>query len=355
MHIAIDVREACTEQKAGKARWAFGFVQEILQRDCKVTLLTHTSPPEEWNSAAEVIRLPSGWRFHIAAARAIRNMQPDVFMSPTSYITPYLIGSAVPTAVVVHDVIAFRPEPHAVKPRIVEKLVLPRLLHIAPFVFCTSLSAASDLQQLFPSMDPSRIAVIGSGPMQKDPQQNTPDEKTILCIGTLCPRKNQLRLIQAYHALPEPLRSQYSLLLVGGRGWQDRSILELAEKTPGVQWKDYVPDDEYEQLLRTCTVLAHPSLYEGFGLQVLDAMQRGVPVLTSHRGSLQEVCGNAAVCVDPEDIQDISRGLMELLTQHDTREKLRIAGPVQAKQYTWSHTVDAFLEVMQKNPATLRS
>jgi glycosyltransferase involved in cell wall biosynthesis len=107
-----------------------------------------------------------------------------------------------------------------------------------------------------------------------------------------------------------------------------------------------VSDDEYEKLLSSCTVFAMPSLYEGFGLQVLDAMQRGIPVLTSHAGSLAEVAGDAAFVVDPESVSSISDGLVKLLTRQQLRETLKHEGPKRAAQYSWKRTVDLFLEAL---------
>jgi len=180
--------------------------------------------------------------------------------------------------------------------------------------------------------------------------QNHPDGKTILCVATLCPRKNQLRLIEAFKLLPEKLRSTSRLILAGGRGWFDQPIVDAAASTENVQWLDYVSDEEYERLLSTCTVFAYPSLKEGFGIPALDALQRGVPVLTSDRSSLPEVAGSAALYVDPESVESIAQCLEILLTNDMMRGMLAEAGPVQATKFSWKRTVDLFLEVLRNLP-----
>ena len=197
-------------------------------------------------------------------------------------------------------------------------------------------------------MKANNVTSVFAGPMREKVSENYPDGKTILCIATLCPRKNQLRLIRAYQSLPDELRLQYQLKLVGSRGWNDDEIIKEAEKTVGVEWRDYVDDNEYSRLMKACTVFALPSLYEGFGMQILDALQRGIPVLTSDRGSLKEVAGDAAKLVDPESIGSITYGLTELLENAELRQDLAKKGPRHAEQFSWKRTVDLFLEAMDK-------
>jgi len=108
-----------------------------------------------------------------------------------------------------------------------------------------------------------------------------------------------------------------------------------------------MPLPPHHDLLNTCTVFAFPSLEEGFGLPVLDALQRGVPVLTSTRGGLAEVAGDAAVVVDPEDPNALRGGLETLLRDAALRERLHRAGPGQARRFSWKNTVDLFLRAVQ--------
>ncbi len=115
-----------------------------------------------------------------------------------------------------------------------------------------------------------------------------------------------------------------------------------------MRWQPYVPDEIYEQLLHTCTLFALPSLYEGFGMQILDALQRGIPVLTTNRGSLAEVAGAAACIVDPESVPSIAAGIEKILRNRDYRNELRRAGPEAAQRYSWARTADLFLSVTER-------
>ncbi|KKW37201.1 hypothetical protein A2454_06770 [Candidatus Peribacteria bacterium RIFOXYC2_FULL_55_14] len=350
MKFAIDVREACREKRTGKGQWVYGFVSELLRRGHEVLLFTDSALPSEWEEhSPRKSVLPSGLRWHRRAVASLRKRSDyDLYISPTSYIVPFLARSSVPFVPVVHDLIAFRHEPHERKATMIERLTLQRTLKYAKHICAVSESTKSDLLERFRFLDPKDITVIYAGPMVAEPLFNQPDHHTILCAATLCPRKNQLRLIHAYSSLPKTLRDQYRLLLVGSRGWKNRKILDAAERTPGVEWRGFVSPEEYNALLSTCDILALPSLYEGFGMQVLDALQRGIPVLTSSRGSLPEVTGECAVLVDPESTEAIAEGLQRLLKSRDLQANLRLSGPSRAAHFSWKRTVDYFLAAVKQ-------
>jgi len=347
MQLIIDVREGCMERKTGKGQWVRGFVTELLSRSQDVVLCTDRALPQIWSSIIpKTWNAPSGLRWHFRTARFVKNQTEDcIYVSPTSFIVPSILPKAVKCVPIIHDLIAFMPQPHDRKAQIIERLLLKKAVQKAYRICVTSESTKHDLLEQT-HIDPAHITPVYAGPMDEDPPQCTPDGKTILCAGTLCPRKNQLRLIQAYKELPKNLRSRYRLILIGARGWHDRSIIQEARKTDGVTWKGHVPDEEYQKYFHTCSVLALPSLYEGFGLPILDALQRGTPVLTSDRGSLKEVAGSAAVVVDPYSVPSIAQGLDRILTDEKKRKELQQAGPVQAQRYSWKRTVDLFLRTV---------
>lgn len=348
MQFVIDAREAFHAQKTGKGQWTKGLVQELMKRGLPVEVIVdEDSSLNEVPSNAKIF--PKGIRWHFRVASYLKSLSSDtVYISPTSFIVPTLVGKKVKTMTIVHDLIAFQNEPHTFKARFIERLLLQKVLNVSAAICTVSESTKKDLLQKFPKTDAAKITAIFAGPFEESLEPNVPDGRTILCAATLCPRKNQQRLIEAYAALPESLRSQYQLVLVGARGWQDQKIVDAAGSTQGVEWKSYVPDAEYLALLSTCTVFALPSLYEGFGMQILDALQRGNPVLTSSRGSLKEVAGSAALTVDPESVDAITEGLQNLLTNDQLRQELRAKGPVQAAQFSWKKTADLFLQASER-------
>lgn len=355
MHpISVDVREACRSVRTGKGQWTYGFVTELIARKIPLTLFTDAEVPNEWrnHSHVGVALYPRGIRWHWEVKRTLED-DGGVYISPLSYLVPAFFNTGAHYIPVVHDLIAFRPEAHQWKARVLERLTLGRALRAATHVCTISQSTKQDLLEHFPFMDARRVTPVFAAPMKSDVTKNTHVASSILCIATLCPRKNQRRLIEAYAMLPDALRSVFSLELAGARGWQDEEILTLAARTPGVRLLGAVTDAEYERLLGSCTVFALPSLYEGFGMQLLDAVQRGVPVLTSKRGSIPEVCGDSAEYVDPESVASIARGLERLLTDPARREHLAAIGPKQAAAFTWPRTADLLLDAVERALGTL--
>ena len=350
MKLALDVREACRPKRTGKGQWTYGFISELLTRDCEILLLTDTEIPHEWSKHSPVVRLLStGIKWHWQAASLLkRRKEVDLYISPTSYIVPFLLGHSCSFMPVVHDLIAFQGEPHDRKAKLIERLTLQRALRHAKHVCAISESTKRDMLYRYKFLQPADVSVLYAGPMESSPPRNAPDHKTILCAATLSPRKNQLRLIQAYSSLPDDVRSQYRLQLVGSRGWHDQEIVDLAKATEGVEWHDYVPSEQYNALLSSCQILALPSMYEGFGMQILDALQRGIPVLTSNKGSLPEVTGECAVLVDPESVESIADGLVRILTSKALQKDLRESGPQYAAQFSWKRTTDLFLAALKQ-------
>ncbi|WEJ32916.1 glycosyltransferase family 1 protein [Devosia sp. SD17-2] len=159
-----------------------------------------------------------------------------------------------------------------------------------------------------------------------------------LYTGTIEPRKNLVNLIDAYEKLPAPLRAQKPLVLSGHRGWQNEAIMERIERAQRQGWLTYlgfVPEEDLPILFSGAYLFAFPSLYEGFGLPVLEAMASGVPVVTSNRSSLPEVGGDAALFVEPEDVTGISEALERALTDTAWREAAIAGGFAQAQKFSW--------------------
>lgn len=353
--LAIDVRDACGEAPTGKGMWTRRFVDELLARKRSVVLFTDRELPAAWAAMTErepehvrVERITArgiGW--HLRAAARARHVA-DAYLSPTSYLVPRLLKCRMPVFPVVHDLIAFRDEPHDRKATLIERLTLGAVVRTARAVLTVSASTKADLLARYPRLDPARVVPIFAGPSwmaAPAPAAPSPDP-VVVSIGTLSPRKNQLRLIEAFAGLPSPLRERARLVLVGGRGWHDGAIVAAATATPGVEWKGYLSDAECDALLGSASVLAFPSLYEGFGLPLLDAFSRGIPVLASDRGSLREVADGAAALCDPESVHSIATQLERLLTDLPLRDDLIRHGRERAATYSWPRTVDLALEAM---------
>ena len=174
-------------------------------------------------------------------------------------------------------------------------------------------------------------------------------ENYFLAVGTLEPRKNLERVIRAFmHVVQEHPQAPDKLVLVGRRG-QETGRLRRLMKDAGdrVQATGYLSDERLAELYRHAKALVYPSLYEGFGLPVLEAMGRGCPVITSNTTSLPEVAGNAAICVDPTDIDDIARAMSRVLTQSDLRQELARNGIARAAEFSWDRCARETVQVYE--------
>ena len=181
-------------------------------------------------------------------------------------------------------------------------------------------------------------------------------ERFVLCVGTLEPRKNQTRLVEAFARIHD---GQVKLVLVGGKGWLYDELFTRVEAlglSKEIIFPGYVMNDELPLWYNAATILAYPSLYEGFGMPVLEAQACGTPVLTSNVSSLPEAAGDAASMVDPYDVEALAAELDRLLTDKPLRHELRKRGLAHASQFTWplmaQETADVYRRALAEGGRT---
>jgi len=154
----------------------------------------------------------------------------------------------------------------------------------------------------------------------------------LLSVGTIEPRKNIDTLVRAWRALPASLKEQFDLVLAGPMGWASAETVSLVRS---VRYLGYIPESDVAPLTAAAAVFAYPSLYEGFGFPVAQALAAGTPVVTSNVSSLPEVAGDAALLVDPRSERELRDALERLLLSSDLRGELAARGRRQAAQFTW--------------------
>jgi glycosyltransferase involved in cell wall biosynthesis len=173
------------------------------------------------------------------------------------------------------------------------------------------------------------------------------ERRFLLFIGTIEPRKNIVRLVQAFEMVADK-QPDVVLVLAGKLGWDYAEILDAVENSrhrDRIRRVGFITDAEKKALLNSCEILVYPSLYEGFGLPVLEAMAAGAPVITSNISSLPEVAGQAAVLIDPTSIHAISAAISELIDASEKRRTLQLAGRQNAGRFTWRTAAQLTYEV----------
>lgn len=264
--------------------------------------------------------------------------------------------STKPMVVTIHD-LTFQmfPHMHEIIKRWYFPFVISRSVRQARAVLTVSKSTRADLYRLLPrsrgktTVTPLAARTLGSlRPSRKSRSTPTKFPGYLLFIGTLEPRKNLERLLLAWQGLDPGLRAGRKLRVVGAFGWMMGKTLRHFERDPSIEFHGEVRDAELGRLLSGSLGFVYPSLYEGFGLPVIEAMSMGIPVLTSKVGATREVAEGAAILVDPESVEDIRSGIHRLLKESGLRRKLSALGIKRATRFSWEQTAKKTLQVIER-------
>lgn len=287
--------------------------------------------------------------WHVAVGlRAAREV--DVLLSTNSYLTAWF--TRCPTAITVHDLVPFVvPELAEARAARIERATIRPALARAAALVCDSDATRRDLVARFPRTEAKALTVpLAADPAFAEPVAEpghpTLDRPYVLAVGTIEPRKNLDRLVHAWNAVPDAVRGEHVLALVGPVGWDATPILRTLEGS-GARLLGRVSDAELRALYAGATAFAYPSLYEGFGLPPLEAMAAGAPVLTSAISSIPEVTGDAALLVDPSSVEAIAGALSRLLAEPELRERLAARGRERAAAFSWERTARETFAVLR--------
>jgi len=201
-------------------------------------------------------------------------------------------------------------------------------------------------------ISPDKISVIYHGVNHTVFYPRTlkkPEQKYILAVGSIEPRKNLKNLLLAYSMLDENFRDEYHLILVGASGWSNDEILnDIKNLSKWVHYSGYVSDEALAELYGNAALFIYPSIYEGFGIPPLEAMACGAPVIASNASTLPEVCANAAYYVDPLDIKTIKEGIVKVLSDEELQKTLIAKGLEHAKEFSWGKSALQHQAVFEK-------
>lgn len=381
MNIIIDARRLLPiHMKTGMFYYTENLIKHIVRIDIEnqyflfygAGLRQHSTYPsisDAPNLHNKLIRMPTRLYRFIERKWPLFPIGPwlgkyDVFHSPT-FLAPLYVRRCVLT---IMDMIAFK-FPHFYPPDLeftnLLRQCLPTLSKQAARIITISESSKRDIVDIL-QIPAERVVVT---PLAASTQyQLMNDQKIIerikakygimgsyIChLGTLEPRKNIVALVKAYAKLKAKSLPHF-LLLVGNKGWFCEEIF-IAISQLGLE-KDviipgYVGDEDVPALLNGADLFVYPSFYEGFGLPILEAMSCGVPVITSNVSSLPEVVGDAAILIDPNDVDQLAAAMEKVLSDASLKEELRRKGLERAKQFSWDKTAYKTLRVYEEVAAS---
>lgn len=376
MHIAINAKPLNEELKVGVATYTLNLLKSLAKVDLKnkYTIYGVRLAPEELviendnfkiKNMPDLLRLRSFWYswypwYYTAFSLQLSLDKPNIFFSPYPSLPLYC---PCPKVAVVHD-LSFLVVRNSFK--IHSQIILKKqLLHIvrrASKIIAVSESTKKDLIK-FVKASPENVAVIYEG-YDTDaykPQFDTDevkalvqrygiDSRYVLYVGTLEPRKNIPRLIEAFASLKKQGGIEHKLVVTGKKGWLYNNIFLTVTRTGldnEVIFTDYVPDQDLPLLISGADLFVYPSLYEGFGLPPLEAMACGTPVITSNLSSLPEVVGDAGILVDPYSVDEIAEAIHQVLSNARLREQMQRKGLDRARMFSWEKTAQETLKVLE--------
>lgn len=361
----------------GIGRYAFELAKQLQQREDKLTLtylhgtkvrdsLAVASEStqsvqslkrklQKSKTASEIYRLT----FPVMKSLALRKFKEHIYHSPNYYLPP-----KVPHCVATfHDLSVFHwPQFHpAGRVHLMQK-ELRNTIARAKMLITDSHYTKRELVEFF-GLEQNKVMVASLAYNEQFHPRSASDVEHVLneyqlkwrsfflYTGTIEPRKNIITLLRAYDRLPIIAKKNFPLVISGYKGWENAELFKLFFKGESEGWLKYlgfVPGKHLPILYSAATSFVFPSIYEGFGLPVLEAMASGTPVICSNATSLPEVVGDAALMHDPEDVDRLTRYLQKMIDDGSKKQSMIDAGLVQAKYFSWSACADKTIEAYEQ-------
>jgi glycosyltransferase involved in cell wall biosynthesis len=285
--------------------------------------------------------------------RLLKRHRADVHWG-AGFVLPLL--STVPSVVTIFDLtFQILPVVHERSKRLYFPAMIRASVAKARAVLTISESATSDLVRLYPrAAGKTHVTLLAPREMptlaDRTAVQTDCDQRLrFLFVGTLEPRKNLKRLLQAWQGIPSEVLRNAKLAIVGATGWMTNDLVAKSGTLEGVSLLGALSDEDLAIEYSRADVFVYPSLYEGFGLPVVEAMAMGLPVLTSDIGATREVAGDAALLVDPDSVNSIRAGLVRLISDAELRQQLGIKGYKRAADFSWNETATKTLALVKQS------
>lgn len=353
-------------RSAGIARYGAGLIEALAgglapQHEFHIYVMPGLDLPDYWTSRQNLFfhrmwRRYTRWNVLVGGMEVVRR-RLDYWIS-TAHTVP--AWCPCPTVLMVHDLFALEhPEWLQAGHADFYRRTLPSSIKKASLLLANSDATRAQLRDLLEVAD-SKIVVTPLGPGNRltecdgESCGGVGPGRFIFTLSTLEPRKNLVRLIEAFSIVKRRGAPDLSLLIGGGKGWGHGDVVEAIDRFglgDSVRLLGYVPDADLPALFRDCEFYICPSLQEGFGMPVLEAMQAGAPVLCGSTGALSEVGGEAARYFDPLDVSSIRSAMEEALSHPEERSHWAARGREQASQFSWERTARLTIQALEERAA----
>jgi glycosyltransferase involved in cell wall biosynthesis len=377
MEIGIDIRTLAEGKRSGVEEYTYNLLHHLFQIDKENQYkLFYNAFKSQDNDFSEIFDYSNVRLYAFHFPNKILNLSfkflnfpkidrllsgIDVFFSPN--ILFYSFSKKCKNVITFHD-LSFKhySKCYSTKRRGWHRLVNPKKIASRAYrIIAVSAATKSDLIKTF-KIDPEKIKVIHSGvgnrfrpiadkeKLEKIRRKYKLPEKFILFLGTLEPRKNLVGLISAFNKLKGRYNVSHKLVMAGAPGWLFRDIFYEASRSrfrKEIIFTDFIEDDDKPFLYNLTTLFIYPSFYEGFGFPPLEAMACGTPVITTVSSSLPEICGDAALLVDPYNVEELTEAMYQGLTDEVLRLKLIEKGLERAKKFNWGKCAKETLAVFE--------
>jgi glycosyltransferase involved in cell wall biosynthesis len=295
------------------------------------------------------------WDYYLLP-KAVRKHNLDIMILPKN-VVPFFVNAK--SVVIIHDLAYFIPELNAYP--LIDTLYMTSMIRSslsrADIIVSVSENTKKDLVEII-GTNANRIKVVHEAADQKYRQvtdrlkldevksKYNLSDNFIFYSGSLSPRKNMLRFLTAFNLIKDTV--PHKLVLTGGKSWKDGDVRQLISQLGDSVIKlGYVPDEHMPFIYNLADLFVYPSLYEGFGLPPLEAMACGCPVIASNSSSIPEVVGDAAVMIDPYDINEIADTMYKVLTDNNLRNQMINKGLKRAEEFSWEKSARSIVELIE--------
>lgn len=363
MRIAVNTRLLFNEKLEGVALFNHEVVRRIVEQHPEDEFIfffdRKFDPKYKYGPNVEtVVLFPPArhpflfiWWFEWAVANALHKWKADVFLSVDNFLS---LRTSVPTVLVTHDLAhAHFPNWNTLLQRKYYQFFAPKFNRRAKRIVAVSEYTKLDLVTRY-GISNGKISVACNGcreifqPLNKDEIKQVRDEFAegqpyFFYVGAVHPRKNIHRLIYAFDHFKKQSQSPLKLLIAGRFAWQAGKVkkaFDEVESQPDIHFLGFVNDNELARLTAGALACTYVSLFEGFGIPILEAMHCEVPVITSNTSSMPEVTGEAGLLVDPESVKSIAEAMHQIWQEEHLRSKLAKQGRRQRQKFTWQKAVE---------------